>query len=79
MQFIWPLKGEFLIIYLKDDYSITVIGRSNRHYLWIMARTPSIPEEEYRAVIKFVEDLGYDISKIQKVPQRWEIDSTTVK
>lgn len=72
MQFIWPLKGEFLIIYLNSDYSITVIGRSNLDYLWIMARTPSIPEEEYSKLVKFVEDIGYNVSKIQKVPHRWD-------
>lgn len=72
MQFIWPVKGEFLIIYLTDDYSTTIIGRSKRDYIWIMARTPSIPEEEYRALVKFAGERGYDVSKIQKVPQRWE-------
>jgi len=79
MQFIWPFKGEFLIIYLNNDYSITVIGRSALDYLWIMARTPSITEEEYHTLIKFVEDIGYDVSKIQKVPQRWDSDSKSAK
>jgi apolipoprotein D and lipocalin family protein len=71
MQFIWPIKGEYLIIYLTDDYRITVIGRSKRDYVWIMARTPSIPEVEYNAVLKFVGEHGYDVSRIQKVPQKW--------
>ena len=38
---------------------------------WIMARTPSIPEEEYHAVLKFVGECGYDLNRIQKVPQKW--------
>ena len=46
MQFIWPFKAEYRIIYLSDDYGQTIIGRSKRDYVWIMARRPSIPEEE---------------------------------
>ncbi len=72
MQFIWPIKAEYLIIYLNDDYTYTVIGRSKRDYVWIMARTPSIPDNEYNAILEFLKIVGYDISKIQKVPQKWD-------
>ena len=30
MQFIWPIKAEYLITHLSDDYSQTVIGRNKR-------------------------------------------------
>ena len=40
MQFIWPIKAEFLITHLTPDYTQTVIGRNKRDYVWIMARTP---------------------------------------
>ena len=33
MQFIWPFKAEYRIIFLSDDYSKTVIGRSKRDYV----------------------------------------------
>ncbi len=71
MQFIWPIKAEYLVVYLDEDYTKTVIGRSARDYLWIMARTPSIPEDEYQAIVRRVGELGYDVPKIQRVPQRW--------
>ena len=28
MQFIWPFKAEFLITYVNEDYTPTVIGRN---------------------------------------------------
>jgi apolipoprotein D and lipocalin family protein len=71
MQFIWPVKADFRIVYLKPDYSQTVIGREARDYVWIMARTPSIPGEDYRRILAFLAAQGYDVSRIQKVPQRW--------
>ncbi|MFW5771151.1 MAG: lipocalin family protein [Spirochaetota bacterium] len=72
MQFIWPFKAEYLIVYLNEDYTHTVIGRSSMDYLWIMARTPAIPDEDYRIILDRIASLGYDISKIRKVPQKWE-------
>ena len=71
MQFIWPIKAEYLVVYLDEDYTRTVIGRSARDYVWVMARTPQIPEEEYQAILRRVGQLGYDLSKVQRVPQRW--------
>lgn len=69
MQFVWPFKAEYRIIFLSDDYSKTVIGRSKRDYVWIMAREPAIPDEEYDAILGFLQQQGYDIKKLQKVPQ----------
>lgn len=71
MQFVWPIKAEYLIIDLDADYTRTVIGRTARDYVWIMARTPSLPEAEYGAILKRLADLGYDTSRIEKVPQKW--------
>jgi apolipoprotein D and lipocalin family protein len=70
MQFVWPFKAEYRIIFIADDYSKTVIGRSKRDYVWIMAREPEIPDEEYNAILGFLQEQGYDIKKLQKVPQR---------
>ena len=70
VQFIWPFKADYRIIYLTDDYAQTVIGRAKRDYLWIMARQPTIPEEDYRQMIDFVKAQGYDITQIRKVPHQ---------
>jgi apolipoprotein D and lipocalin family protein len=37
-----------------------------------MARTPSIPEEDYAAILEHLKQLGYDVAAIRRVPQRWE-------
>ena len=69
-QFIWPIKADYRIAWLADDYSQTVVGRKQRDYVWIMARTPSIAEAELQQRIDFVAKQGYDISKLVRVPQR---------
>jgi apolipoprotein D and lipocalin family protein len=71
MRFIWPFKGDYRIVYLDDDYTLTVIGRQKRDYVWIMARSPSIPDADYQRMLELLDGEGYDTSKVQKVPQRW--------
>jgi apolipoprotein D and lipocalin family protein len=71
MRFIWPIKADYRIVYLTDDYSQTVIARNKRDYVWVMARTPEIPDADYQAIVEMIAGMGYDVDKIQKVPQRW--------
>ncbi|MCX7110400.1 MAG: lipocalin family protein [Proteobacteria bacterium] len=71
MQFIWPFKSDYRIVYLNDDYTQTVIGRDKRDYVWIMARKPEIPDSDYRDILALLARQGYDVRQIQKVPQQW--------
>jgi len=68
MQFVWPIKAEFLIAYLDDAYSKTIIARNARDYVWIMAREAHLSDAEYAALVQKVADMGYDTSKLRKVP-----------
>ena len=70
MQFVWPFKGDYRIVYLDKDYTETIIGRQKRDYVWIMARKPAISESDYQRLLDWVGKQGYDISKVRKVPQR---------
>jgi apolipoprotein D and lipocalin family protein len=72
MQFIWPIRADYRITHIADDYSQTIISREKRDYVWIMARTPSIPEADYQRLLKSVGAQGYDLSRLQKVPQQWK-------
>lgn len=74
MQFIWPFKGDFRIVYLDEQYQNTIIARQARDYVWIMSRQPLISEETFQMLRQQVNELGYDISKLQKVPQQWPVD-----
>ena len=77
MQFIWPIKAEYVIAYVSADYQHTIIARSARDYVWIMARQPQVDEQTFAQLIRLCSDMGYDTSKIQRVPQRWDNDELT--
>jgi apolipoprotein D and lipocalin family protein len=70
MQFLWPIKADYRIVYLDEDYQYTVIGRNSRDYVWIMARSAQIPDQTYAELRDFVIDLGYDPELLQKAPHQ---------
>lgn len=70
MRFVWPFKSDFRIAHVSEDYSQTIIARKKRDYVWIMARTPVISENDFARLKKLTADLGYDVSKLNRVPQR---------
>ncbi|RPH97155.1 MAG: hypothetical protein EHM68_09390 [Lysobacterales bacterium] len=71
MQFVWPFKGDYRIIHLTDDYSVTVIGRNKRDYVWLMAREPELSPERYDEAVEVIAAAGYDVSLLQPIPQQW--------
>jgi apolipoprotein D and lipocalin family protein len=71
MQFIWPVKAEYIIAALAPDYSDTIVARNKRDYVWIMARTPSLPQARYEALVQQVARMGYDTTRLVRPPQQW--------
>ena len=69
MQFVWPIQAEYVISFVDADYQQTIVARSKRDYVWLMARTPSLPKEQLDAAIARIKALGYDTSKLRMVPQ----------
>ncbi|MEE4173787.1 MAG: lipocalin family protein [Xanthomonadales bacterium] len=69
MRFIWPIKADYRVVYLDEAYSVTIIGRNKRDYVWLMAREPEIPESRYQELMQLIEGMGYDLAEMRKVPQ----------
>jgi apolipoprotein D and lipocalin family protein len=70
MQFVWPIKADYRIVYLDEDYQTTVIGRAKRDYVWVMSRSPDLSDEAFAEMKSLVANLGYDPSKLTRVPQK---------
>ncbi len=72
MKFGWYVpEADYLILYLDPGYQRTVIGVPDRKYVWIMSRTPTMPEPEYSQLLGSLRSSGYDTDRIERVPQRW--------
>jgi len=71
VQLFWPIKAQYIVAWLDEDYSQTIIARDARDYAWIMARTPFISQADYTTLLAKVEALGYPMDRIRKVPHSW--------
>ena len=79
VQFFWflPLKAEYLIAWLADDYSEVIVARNKRDYVWYMTRNPQVSETQLAAAKKRIAALGYDLSQLRIVRVESSIRETT--
>lgn len=70
MQFIWPFKADYKIVYLDALYQTTVIARDKRDYVWLMSRHPTMDDETYQNMLNVIQNIGYDMSKIVKIQNK---------
>ncbi|HTR04651.1 MAG TPA: lipocalin family protein [Thermoanaerobaculia bacterium] len=66
-----PILAEYLIAYVNPDYTETIVARNSRDFVWIMARTPAIPDADYDSLVAKIDAWGYNTEKLERVPQRW--------
>ena len=65
-----PIKLPYLVIDLASDGSYTVIGYPSRKYLWIMARTKTLPVGVWAGIYDRLRAQAYNTDAIIRVPTR---------
>ncbi len=60
----WPLKFNYLVIGLGDDYEWTAIGVPNEAYLWIMSRDPHMTKDKIEEILRTLENKKYNIDNL---------------
>lgn len=68
VQYIWPIKADYRVVYIDSDYQNTIVARKARDYVWLMSRTPIISEDKYNQMVEVIKSLGYDIQTLRLVP-----------
>lgn len=61
-------RGAYWVIHLEPDYSVAVVGQPSREYLWILAREPALPDEQYRALVERCARLGFPTDELVRAP-----------
>jgi apolipoprotein D and lipocalin family protein len=64
VSFFGPFWGDYWILDVSEDYSLSLVGEPSGRYLWILSRTPEIGEETREAALTHLSGLGYDVSKL---------------
>lgn len=79
MQFIWPFSSDYVILYVAEDYSRTIVVHPNRKYAWIMQREPQISDEDYAHMLEKLAADGFDPEVIRRLPQDWSGEGERLK
>lgn len=70
VSFFGPFYGDYRVMLLDPDYQWVLVGGSDASYLWILARTPQIPEDVRATILAEASRRGYDVSKLIWVKQK---------
>jgi len=70
VEFFWPFAGDYQIMALDADYQYALIGTPSRRYLWVLSRSPELPESTWQKLVDTAIAQGYDSSKIIKTLQK---------
>lgn len=64
VQFFWPFRGDYWILYIDKKYKYSLVGVPSRKYFWVLARDKKIPNYKYTQLITIAKNLGFDVEKI---------------
>lgn len=69
VTFFWPFAGDYWIVELGENYDYSVVSGPDRRYLWILARTPTLPDDRYETIVAKLKSRGFDVSRLVRTPQ----------
>ena len=64
VRFFRLFNADYLIIELDEDYQWAVVSGPDMQTLWILSRTPTLPEETYTAIVDRLVERGFVREKI---------------
>jgi lipocalin len=61
--------SDYNVLALGDNYDWALVGSKSPKYLWILSRTPSLPESTIEHILTIARERGYDTDKLIWVRQ----------
>ena len=64
VSFFGPFYGGYNVVALDDEYQYALISGSSLEYLWILARTKTMPDSIKNSYVAIAEEIGFDTSQL---------------
>ncbi|WP_338519056.1 lipocalin family protein [Alteromonas gracilis] len=65
VSFFGPFYASYVIMSLdKKNYQYALVTGPDKDFLWILARTPSLPESTIKQLLSTAQQAGYDTDKL---------------
>lgn len=69
LSFLPMVWGDYWVIDLDAAYSLVAISEPQRHFLWVLSRTPQVNAQAYEALLARLAQQGFDLSRLETTPQ----------
>lgn len=69
VSFWGPFYSDYRVLMLAPDYSYALVGSGSYGYLWILSRTPVLPEPTLYRIFTEASRRGYDTNELIMVKQ----------
>ena len=69
VSFFGPFYADYRVMLIDKDYSHALVGSGSADYLWILSRTPGLPENVKSELLAEAQRRGYDTDKLIWVRQ----------
>lgn len=66
VSFFWPFYGDYYVLALAPNYQWVLVGAPNREYLWLLSRSPELPEAIFAELVQKAQSLGFNTEALQK-------------
>lgn len=70
VSFFWPFYSDYRVLMVADDYSYALVGSRSDSYLWILARSPRLGDEQRQKIIDEALRRGYRPERLIWVKQK---------
>ncbi|WP_455586690.1 TIGR01777 family oxidoreductase [Bacteroides sp.] len=67
--FLWFYSDYYILELDKEEYNYALIGSSSDKYLWILSRTPQLPEDAKKLLLTSAMRRGYDTNRLLWIDQ----------
>lgn len=70
VSFFLNFYSDYYVLELdEENYNYALVGSSTDKYLWILSRTPQLPEDIKKKLVVAAERRGYDINRLKWIEQ----------
>lgn len=66
VTFFWPFYGDYWVLGLDPEYRWALVGAPDRKFLWLLSRTPVLPQADEEAAWAIARREGFDLAPLRR-------------
>lgn len=64
VSFFGPFYASYVVFELGENYDYSLVTGNDRSYLWVLARTPALPDAQLESLLRRAQTAGFDTSEL---------------